>query len=66
MHLADSKTSFKTPFVFGNSVNVIQRFVDKVTSGLNFVFVYINDLLIDSILELYHFSQYFIRLKNKD
>ena len=35
----------RTPFGLRNSGQTFQRFIDHVTRGLDFVFVYLNDLL---------------------
>ena len=34
----------RTPFGLGNSGQTFQRFIDHVTRGLDFVFVYLDDL----------------------
>ena len=38
----------RTPFGLGNSGQTFQRFIDHVTRGLDFVFVYLDDLLVTS------------------
>ena len=38
----------RTPFGLHNSGQTFQRFIDHVTRGLDFVFVYLDDLLITS------------------
>ena len=38
----------RTPFGFRNSGQTFQRFIDHVTRGLDFVFVYLDDLLVTS------------------
>ena len=38
----------KTPFGLRNSGQTFQRFIDHVTRGLDFVFVYLDDLLVTS------------------
>ena len=38
----------RTPFGLGNSHQTSQRFIDHVTRGLYFVFVYLDDLLVTS------------------
>ena len=38
----------RTPFGFKNSGQTFQRFIDHVTRGLNFVFAYLDDLLVTS------------------
>ena len=38
----------RTPFGLRNSGQTFQRFIDHVTRGLNFVFVYLDDLLVTS------------------
>ena len=38
----------RTPFGLRNSGQTFQRFIDHVTSGLDFVFVYLDDLLVTS------------------
>ena len=36
----------RTPFGLQNSVQIFQRFIEHVTRGLDFVFVYLDDLLV--------------------
>ena len=54
MHKTAVKTPFRlfnftrTPFGLRNSVQTFQRFIDHVTRGLDFVFVYLDDLLVTS------------------
>ena len=38
----------RTPLVLRNSGQTFQRFIDHVTCGLDFVFVYLDDLLVTS------------------
>ena len=38
----------RTPFGLRNSSQTFQRFIDHVTHGLDFVFVYLDDLLVTS------------------
>ena len=38
----------RTPFGLRNSGQIFQRFIDHVTRGLDFVFVYLDDLLVTS------------------
>ena len=38
----------RTPFGLRNSGRTFQRFIDHVTRGLDFVFVYLDDLLVTS------------------
>ena len=38
----------RTPFCLRNSGQTFQRFIDHVTRGLDFVFVYLDDLLVTS------------------
>ena len=38
----------RTPFGLRNSGQTFQRFIDHITRGLDFVFVYLNDLLVTS------------------
>ena len=38
----------RTPFGLRNSGQTFQRFIDHVTRGLDFVFVYLDDLLVTS------------------
>ena len=38
----------RTPFGLRNSVQTFQRFIDHVTRGLDYVFVYLDDLLVTS------------------
>ena len=38
----------RTPFGLRNSGQTSQRFIDHVTRGLDFVFVYLDDLLVTS------------------
>ena len=42
------KTAVTTPFGLRNSGQTFQRFIDHVTHGLDFVFVYLDDLLVTS------------------
>ena len=44
----------KMPFGLRNAVQTFQRFMDEVTHGLDFVFVYIDDILIASTNALEH------------
>ena len=39
----------RTPFGLRNSGQTFQRFIDHVTRGLDFVFVYLDDLLVTSL-----------------
>ena len=39
----------RTPFGLRNSGQTLQRFIDHVTRGLDFVFVYLDDLLVTSL-----------------
>ena len=39
----------RTPFGLKNSGQTFQRFIDHVTRGLDFVFVYLDDLLVTSV-----------------
>ena len=38
----------RTPFGLQNSGQTFQRFIDHVTRGLDFVFIYLDDLLVPS------------------
>ena len=38
----------RTPFGLRNSGQTFQRFIDHVTRGLDFIFVYLDDLLVTS------------------
>ena len=38
----------RTPFGLRNSGQTFQRFIDHITRGLDFVFVYLDDLLVTS------------------
>ena len=58
------KTAIKTPFgnfeflfmPFGlrNAASTFQRFIDEIVRGLNFVFAYVDDLLVASDTEENH------------
>ena len=55
----------RTPFGLRNSGQTFQRFIDYVTRGLDFVFVYLDDLLVtspDRITHKKHFQILFTRL----
>ena len=44
----------KMPFGLRNAAQTFQRFMDEVTRGLDFVYVYIDDILVASINALEH------------
>ena len=55
----------RTPFGLRNSGQTFQRFIDHVTRGLDFVFVYLDDLLVtspDHRMHKKHFKTLFTRL----
>ena len=59
----------RTPFGLRNSVQTFQRFIDHVTHGLDFVFVYLDDLLVtspDHKTHKKHLRILFARLSNTE
>ena len=50
----------RTPFGLRNSGQTFQRFIDHVTRGLDFVFVYLDDLLVTSPDHKTHIYKFFL------
>ena len=60
------------PFGLRNAASTFQRFIDEIVRGLNFVFAYVDDLLVASDTEENHvkhlsqlcerFSAYLVRI----